>query len=186
MACFRSPICWMWDWKLMSSSMSRLGFYPGAKKACAGLRIASDSYVGYPGSTCWMFAGCCILSGRKCLHRVWCNRTWAYLIEVALPVWLYPCLQNASSAGAIAGFAIAVICTWRYLKGPRPQPNKRFTKRDAPSSSTPSMETSSEAMSTAIAKSITQPTQRGVIIRDSSSTAQVRYSLDQSVIEMLS
>ncbi|CAM6097172.1 unnamed protein product [Calypogeia fissa] len=85
--------------------------------------------------------------------------------------------RNASSAGAIAGFAIALICTWRYLKGSRRQPNKRFTKRDAPSSSsTSSMETSSEAMSTAIAKSLTHPTQRGVVIRDSTSTAQLTLS----------
>lgn len=82
--------------------------------------------------------------------------------------------QNASSAGAIAGFAIALVCTWKYLKTPSRQRNKINDKRDAPSSSNaPPMETTAEGTSTAIAKSLTQPIQRGVVIRDSPPATQV-------------
>ncbi|OAE23212.1 hypothetical protein AXG93_1630s1270 [Marchantia polymorpha subsp. ruderalis] len=83
-------------------------------------------------------------------------------------------LKNASSAGAIAGFAIALVCTWKYLKTPSRQRNKINDKRDAPSSSNaPPMETTAEGTSTAIAKSLTQPIQRGVVIRDSPPATQL-------------
>ncbi|KAG6557175.1 hypothetical protein Mapa_001102 [Marchantia paleacea] len=82
--------------------------------------------------------------------------------------------KNASSAGAIAGFAIALVCTWKYLKTPSRQRNKINDKRDAPSSSNaPPMETTAEGTSTAIAKSLTQPIQRGVVIRDSPPATQL-------------
>ncbi|KAL3693184.1 hypothetical protein R1sor_006835 [Riccia sorocarpa] len=84
-------------------------------------------------------------------------------------------LKNASSAGAIAGFAIALVCTWKYLKTPSRQRNK-VNKRDAPSSSSTSADTTAEGRSTSVSKSLTQPVQRGVVIRDSSPSTQLTLS----------
>eukprot|EP00246_Nothoceros_aenigmaticus_P006227 TRINITY_DN19018_c0_g1_i1.p1 TRINITY_DN19018_c0_g1~~TRINITY_DN19018_c0_g1_i1.p1 ORF type:complete len:280 (-),score=47.04 TRINITY_DN19018_c0_g1_i1:685-1524(-) len=76
--------------------------------------------------------------------------------------------KNVSSIGAVAGFAIALVCTWKLLRGPSNR-RRRFEKRDTPSSSQDAgdgSELSATGTSTAAARSITQAGQRGVVIRE--------------------
>eukprot|EP00249_Psilotum_nudum_P006487 c19809_g1_i1 orf=327-1151(+) len=71
--------------------------------------------------------------------------------------------KHASSIGALAGFAIALVCTWKYLKTPS-RSRKRLDKRDGPSDASP--EGASTGTSTAVAPYMTNPSQRGVAIRE--------------------
>lgn len=98
--------------------------------------------------------------------------------------------KNASSVGAAAGLAIALLWTWKCWRGPGKRPNPRLDKRDgaAPSpSSAPSTSTSSShqqqqtsaaamdpstATSTAVARSITQAGQRGISTTEGNKTQE--------------
>lgn len=78
--------------------------------------------------------------------------------------------KNASSIGAAAGLAIALWWTWKCWRIPGARPHPRVDKRDgadaASASATrapagASMDSGPGALSTAVATSITQATQRG-------------------------
>lgn len=71
--------------------------------------------------------------------------------------------MHANSIGALAGFAIALICTWKYLKAPGKQ-QKRLEKREERPES--SKEYTAAASSTSVSLHHTHSTQRGAVIRD--------------------
>lgn len=52
--------------------------------------------------------------------------------------------QNARSIGAIAGFAVAIVFTWRLLRSPS-GPQRRQPKRQAPASSSSGISSQSNA-----------------------------------------
>jgi hypothetical protein len=81
-------------------------------------------------------------------------------------------LQNATSIGALAGFAIAVICTWKYLKAPTPG-RKRLEKRDGAHPSNESNHAAAAGTSTSVELHHSQTTQRGVVIREPEAPIQV-------------
>lgn len=72
-------------------------------------------------------------------------------------------LMQSKSVGALAGFAIALVCTWKYMRAVGNR-RKRLEKReDTADSSTINPTT---ATSSSVALHHTQPAQRGVIIRE--------------------
>ena len=81
-------------------------------------------------------------------------------------------LQNATSIGALAGFAIAVICTWKYLKAPA-DGSKRLDKRDGTPSTNGSNHTAVAGTSTSVELHHSQTAQRSVIIREPEVPIQV-------------
>lgn len=80
--------------------------------------------------------------------------------------------RHASSIGALAGFAIALLYTWKYLKTPGNR-RKRSEKREGPSELQGSSEGTSSGISSAVAHSLTQPTQRGVVLREPEAPVQL-------------
>lgn len=71
--------------------------------------------------------------------------------------------MHASSIGALAGFALALICTWKYLKAPQ----KRLAKREGkPESSKEHSISAGAGSSTSVALHHTHSVHRGVVIRD--------------------
>lgn len=84
-----------------------------------------------------------------------------------------------ASIGALAGFAIALVCTWKYLKTPGNR-RKRLEKREVPSEVQGSSEGESSGTSTAVALSLSQSTHRGVaVVREPE--APVQLTLTQIV-----
>ncbi|KAJ7539247.1 hypothetical protein O6H91_11G082800 [Diphasiastrum complanatum] len=80
--------------------------------------------------------------------------------------------KNASSFGAVAGLAIALLCTWQYLKL-QDHRRKRVPKPESSSSSSTAVEGDATATSTAVAKGITQPIHRGGLSQEPSASTQV-------------
>lgn len=85
--------------------------------------------------------------------------------------------KNASSVGAAAGLAIALLCTWKCWRVPGKRPSSRIEKRDGGGASTSqapgSMEAGAEGSSTAVARSITQATQRGATEANAASSGEL-------------
>ncbi|EFJ10107.1 hypothetical protein SELMODRAFT_184106 [Selaginella moellendorffii] len=88
--------------------------------------------------------------------------------------------KDASSIGAIAGFAIALVCTWRYMRSSNPVRRPKPTaKVEAPSSSSSD---STSGSSTAIESRGSQARQRGVAIQEAPLS---KLTLAQSVKRQL-
>lgn len=83
--------------------------------------------------------------------------------------------MHASSIGALAGFAIALICTWKYLKASGNQP-KRLEKHEGRPES--SEEYTAAGSSTSVSLHHTHPpAQRGVVIHDPQIPIQEHHQL---------
>lgn len=79
--------------------------------------------------------------------------------------------KQASSFGAIAGFAIALICTWRYFRGALPRP-RRGKRQMPPARALPDSSTEG-AVATSVAHGITQATKRGEAAAPAAAPAQL-------------
>lgn len=93
--------------------------------------------------------------------------------------------KNVSSIGAVAGFAIALVCTWKLLRGPSSR-RRRFDKRETPPSAVDAGEGSEASVtgtSSGATRSITQASQRGATVREAVPPAQL--TLSQTVKKQL-
>lgn len=78
--------------------------------------------------------------------------------------------KQASSFGAIAGFAIALICTWRYFRGALLR--GRRGKRQPPAARS-AADAGTEAIATGVTHGITQVARRGAPVASSAAPAQL-------------
>ncbi|KAJ7524775.1 hypothetical protein O6H91_17G020900 [Diphasiastrum complanatum] len=90
--------------------------------------------------------------------------------------------KNTSSLGAIAGLAIALLCTWKYVKV-LARRRKKIQKPEHISSTFSAPEGAAIGTSTAVTKGIMQPTQRSGTIPEASAPFEV--SLAQLVRQQL-